>query len=150
MAALSKLVIFSSFMHQVGFVLFSSLDSAIGTVHAGKYKVDIGGRRELGMIGVISIFLFFLAIISDDGSTFYLLSILFPLSLPGCWAKLSQFSVPWPMASRTASLIKVVPSRRSSPRHLSYFHLEQRRSGYYLHYLENINSWTMFLIRPCL
>jgi hypothetical protein len=41
-AALSKLVIFSSFMHQVGFVLFSSLDSAIGTVHAGKYKVDRG------------------------------------------------------------------------------------------------------------
>jgi uncharacterized membrane protein len=31
-AALSKLVIFSSFMHQLGFVLFSSLDFAIGTV----------------------------------------------------------------------------------------------------------------------
>jgi hypothetical protein len=48
-AALSKLVIFSSFMHQVGFVLFSSLDFAIGTVHAGKYKVDIGGRRLSGI-----------------------------------------------------------------------------------------------------
>jgi hypothetical protein len=31
-AALSKLVIFSSFMHQLGFVLFSGLDFAIGTV----------------------------------------------------------------------------------------------------------------------
>jgi hypothetical protein len=94
-------------MHQVGFVLFSSLDSAIGTVHAGKYKVDIGGRRELGMIGVISIFLFFLAIISDDGSTFYLLSILFPLSLPGCWAKLSQFSVPWLLNLRISVVFDV-------------------------------------------
>lgn len=32
MNALAKLVIFSSFVHQLGFVIFSSLDFAIGTV----------------------------------------------------------------------------------------------------------------------
>lgn len=32
MAALSKLVIFSSFVHQLAFTIFSSLDFAIGTV----------------------------------------------------------------------------------------------------------------------
>jgi SulP family sulfate permease len=44
-AALSKLVIFSSFMHQLGFVLFSGLDFAIGTVQVRGPKSEEKGLQ---------------------------------------------------------------------------------------------------------
>jgi hypothetical protein len=80
-AALSKLVIFSSFMHQLGFVLFSGLDFAIGTVQVRGPKSEEKSFADfihvhaavlpyLTFITFHSIYLLILRIYQDAGLIF--------------------------------------------------------------------------------